>query len=294
MHLFELSRHLSSNENSRDFLMQRGVFHESRRCPNRHCRRQMVLERNDVQAGFIWRCPSADRRTRSFLADSYFQNSNLSMSEILGLIYGWTYDCTNQQISEFFDISENTVTDWANLFREMCSWKLLQQPIVLGGPNQVVQIDESVVARRKYNVGRLLQTQWVFGAYDVNAKLGYIQLVPDRSAATLLPIIANVIAPGSIVHSDSWAAYNRVAQLGYQHGMVNHTLNFVSPAGVHTQNVERYWRTVKQKLKRFYGVQRQMLPGYLDEVMWRERFGRSHEDAFDSFLTHLSEWRANH
>lgn len=96
------------------------------------------------------------------------------MSEILALIYTWTYECSNQQISEFIDISENSVTDWANLFREICSWKLLQQPIMLGGPNQIVQIDESVIAKRKYNVGRLLLTQWVFGAYDVDAKVGYM------------------------------------------------------------------------------------------------------------------------
>ena len=50
---------------------------------------------------------------------------------------------------------------------------------------------------------------WVFGMVDtsVTQALGVVRAVPDRSAATLLPIIQQNIAPGTIVWSDEWAAY---------------------------------------------------------------------------------------
>ena len=37
------------------------------------------------------------------------------------------------------------------------------------------------------------------------------------------------------------------------HGTVNHSMEFVSPSGVHTQNIESYWNRTKMKLKRITG-----------------------------------------
>ena len=53
---------------------------------------------------------------------------------------------------------------------------------------------------------------WVFGLVDTSQthSLGYMEIVPQRDAATLLPLINNHVAPGTIIHSDEWAAYNRV------------------------------------------------------------------------------------
>ena len=108
--------------------------------------------------------------------------------------------------------------------------------------------------------------------------LGFIQVVPSRDAATLLPIIQAHVQPGTIIHSDQWAAYNGVQQLGnvHQHQTINHSLHFVDPTtGVHTQNVESYWNRVKTKLKRMKGCREEQIPSYLDEFMWRERYGQS-------------------
>ena len=46
--------------------------------------------------------------------------------------------------------------------------------------------------------------------------LGYMELVPDRTAATLLLIIKAHVRPGTKVVSDEWWAYNQVAQLPTQ------------------------------------------------------------------------------
>ena len=65
----------------------------------------------------------------------------------------------------------------------------------------------------------------------------------QQNAATLLPIIQSHVAPGTIVHSDQWAAYNQVQHLPgvASHGVVNHSVTFIDPTtGVHTQ-VESYW-----------------------------------------------------
>ena len=74
--------------------------------------------------------------------------------------------------------------------------------------------------------------------------LGYMEIVDQRDAATLLPIIQRHINPSTTVWSDMWAAYNRVATLPgvADHQMVNHSIHFLNPVtGVHTNTIESYW-----------------------------------------------------
>ncbi len=122
--------------------------------------------------------------------------------------------------------------------------------------------------------------------------LGYMEIVQRRDAATLLPIIQAHVAPGTIVHSDEWSSYRRVATLPpvASHQTVNHSLQFVDPVtGVHTQNVESYWQRVKHKIKRMKGCHAHQIPSYLDEFMWRERYGQDQKKAFASIMLHISQ-----
>ncbi len=72
--------------------------------------------------------------------------------------------------------------------RRLCTEWLLQNPIQLGGEGRIVQIDESVIARRKYHKGHGVAERWIFAIFDRTRKVGVVEFVPDRSANTLLPI----------------------------------------------------------------------------------------------------------
>ena len=107
-----------------------------------------------------------------------------------------------------------------------------------------------------------------------------MELVDARDAATLLPIIEAHVNPGTIIWSDSWASYNNVNSLPsvHSHDTVNHSIEFVSSSGVHTDHIESYWNRVKIKIKRMRGCHRSQLASYLDEFMWRERYGKNNDD----------------
>ena len=95
-----------------------------------------------------------------------------------------------------------------------------------------------------------------------------MEIVSRRDAATLLPIIQSHVRPGTIIHSDDWRAYNRVASLPpvAGHSVVNHSLHLVDPStGTHTQNIESYWERDKRKIKRMKGRHATELASYLDE-----------------------------
>ena len=138
----------------------------------------------------------------------------------------------------------------------------------------------------QYHVGRPpQQPAWVFGLCDTNVvpALGYMEMVSARDAATLLPIIQAHVHPETIIWSDSWAAYNSVST-------VNHSIEFVSPSGTHTQHIESYWNRAKVKLKRMRGCHRSQLPSYLDEFMWRERYGKKADEVLDNIFRDISLW----
>ena len=117
--------------------------------------------------------------------------------------------------------------------------------------------------------------------------LGFMKIVAKRDAITLLPIIQNNILPGTTVWSDQWSAYSQVSSLPNvaSHSTVNHSVTFVAPTtGVHTQNIESYWNRVKVKLKRMRGCHEHQLPSYLDEFLYRERYGVTTRQMFDSII----------
>ena len=57
-----------------------------------------------------------------------------------------------------------------------------------------------------------------------------MQLVEDRKADTLIPIIEMVVKKVSIIHFDQWAAYRQLQNHpDYMYQAVNHSENFVDP-----------------------------------------------------------------
>ena len=148
----------------------------------------------------------------------------------------------------------------------------------------------------QYQRGRRPEREkWVLGLFDTQYAPArpYLQIVPRRNAQTLLPIIGRKVAPGSVLHTDCWAAYNRARRaLRLQHFTINHSENFVDPVTrVHTQNAESGWNVAKWKFKKMRGnTNPQFLQEYLQEFMWRRWYGSTHiGNHFGRFLEDLAE-----
>jgi len=87
--------------------------------------------------------------------------------------------------------SDHTKVDYYQFFRDVCS-HLVSTPglFQFGGPGAgVIQIDESVITKPKYNRGRVIAEKWVLGIYDTLLKRGQGLQVCGRqysSAAVLV------------------------------------------------------------------------------------------------------------
>lgn len=86
----------------------------------------------------------------------------------------------------------------------------------------------------------------------------------------MVPLIKEKIAPGTTIISDCWRAYDCLSKEGYNHMTINHSLHFVDPenADVHTQNVERQWRNIRENIP-IYGRTKNHFVGYLAEHQFK-------------------------
>ena len=84
----------------------------------------------------------------------------------------------------------------------------------IDGPGMTVEIDESKFGKLKFNRGRCIEGQWVFGGICRQTKACFLVPVGQRDKDTLLPIIRAHISPDTCVMSDMWKAYDCIKRRG--------------------------------------------------------------------------------
>ena len=73
-----------------------------------------------------------------------------------------------------------TVVDWYNLCREVCSEVIGSENVKVGVQGKVVEIDESKFGKRKYHKGRRKVGVWVFGGIERDSKNCFLTTVEDK------------------------------------------------------------------------------------------------------------------
>lgn len=262
-----------------------GLIAKNYTCPK--CNKDMVLREFANTDNHIWRCTKC-KVTRSIRKGSWFEGSHLKLMDVMILTYMWVWRYNQNKVMHELKIrSEHTVTDWLNFCRKICTEIVQLQTEQIGGPNAVVEIDESKFGKRKYNRGRRVEGKWVMGGVERDSNRCFLQVVEDRSAETLVPLIERFIAPGSTIISDCWRAYERLGERGYNHLTVNHSVTFKDPeTGAHTNTIEGLWSQVKRM---FHHTNRApgLFTSYLAEFMYRN-IHKNSGDLFQQFLLDIA------
>ncbi|XP_023237080.1 uncharacterized protein LOC111636134 [Centruroides sculpturatus] len=147
------------------------------------------------------------------------------------------------------DLSSKTFVDWYSFYREVLIHDRLSTSEKLGGEGKTVEIDEAKFGRRKYNRGRVIKGQWIFGGIERETRRTFLVPVEARDSETLLAVLKEWVLPGTTVISDCWRAYDCLQNEGFRHLTVNHTYNFVDPrTKAHTNTIERTWHEVRSNI----------------------------------------------
>ena len=139
---------------------------------------------------------------------TFFGKSKLTCDQVLFLGIEWLRGSTHKQLCESGHHSKRTITAYIRYFRDLVSNMLDEEHCVIGGVGVVVEIDESKLAKRKYNRGHRVDGVWVLGGVErTDERRCFLVIVDTRDAETLETAIRQFVRTGSIVITDCWKGY---------------------------------------------------------------------------------------
>ena len=185
----------------------------------------------------VWCSNRAFNKKTSIREGNWLSGTHLTLAQAIKLTYYWVYQLPSDFIARELDISEHSLMDWKNFAREVCLCVIETGSEQIGGPGCVVEIDESKFGKRKYHRGKRVDEVWVFGGIERDLKRCFFEIVKDRSAQTLIPLIKKYIKPGTQIISDCWKAYSSLEKEGYTHLTVNHFKEFKNQKPVSVQTL---------------------------------------------------------
>ncbi|KAG0425434.1 hypothetical protein DMUE_6033 [Dictyocoela muelleri] len=276
----ELFVFLQNNEQIIQLLQVLEIIPEIKNCDI--CNKPMKLKYSEkYEIKKVWKC-SKCKGTYNILNDTPLKGKFISAKLFLKFAFYFfeKNHFSREYIMKHCKIGEDKYKTLINLFRERISDFVKNNKKQLGGFLKEVQIDETFWAKRKYGVGNIGKQVWIFGAVEYKSGRCYCEVVDNRQASTLLPIIEREILKKTYIVSDKWSVYQKI-QDRYTDS-VNHKHFFVDPiTKANTQKIENLWMHLK-KIKHYsYGISLNTLADHLNVFM----FFRNYKDLeFTDFI----------
>jgi len=97
-----------------------------------------------------------------------------------------------------------------------------------------------------------------------------LRMLPNVQQATIKPIISEMVAPGTLIHTDEYDIYARLPAWGYGHKTVCHARGEYARdedgdgfCEVHVNTIEGFWSLLRSWLRPHRGISQDKLPLYL-------------------------------
>lgn len=282
----ELTLLTKNKEDTIKWLQQKDFLPREMNCFSCNVIMNIIITENKCK----FRCFKC-RNEKSLLLNTIYYKSNLKIYYAVDLIYWWAFDMNVKNAkNEINTTCSNTVCKWYSKLR-LLSFCVMKNETrkKIGGRGKIVQIDESLFSKRKYNVGREVRKIWIVGGiqYDTN-EVFFVETF-YRSSTHLNQIILENVELGTIIYTDKWKGYNDLNDLGYFHYTVNHKTNFVDPtSGVNTQKIEGYWSVVKRWLKKKNITNKSDLFFYFSEFCFKRKYN---DNIFETIMKHARNFK---
>ena len=224
----------------------------------------------------------------------YKKRSHLWVAKSRKIIRYFAEDLTATTTSKLLDIERKTINRWYEYIRKVITYYALKDDKDIW--KWIIEIDESyfwptrVRWKRWRWAGSKVKVLWLLKrAWRV-----YVQIVPDCSAKSLLPIIRKKISNESEVNTDWWKAYDWLVDVWYEkHYRVHHWNNEFVRWKRHVNGIESFRSYTKRRLAKFNWIKQDRYTLYLKETEFRFNCWLQKENIYKQLLKLLKSFTSN-
>ncbi len=242
----------------------------------------------------VYKCYQKHLKNKfSLKVGTIFEDSPIGLDKWLPVMWMLVNDkngVSSWEIHRAMGVTQKTA--WFMLQRGRLA---MQDELTGGSLHGEVEIDETFIGGKSRNMHKSKKIRLnaanngrgLTGGVGKTVVMGMLQrggkvvtsVLPDRSKASMQPVIMGNVEKGSTLMSDEWAPNYRI-DADYEHQIVNHLMQYVD-GNVHTNGMENFWSCLKRTIGGTYvSVEPIHLFRYVDEQAFRyNNRGRGMNDA---------------
>lgn len=278
MNFADLAPHFSDEDKAIE-LIERLMWPDGAVCP--HCQateKQYRLQGKATRKG-LWKCGKC-RKQYTVKVGTIFEDSHIPMTKWLMVIYMMCSSkkgISAKQIERSIGVSYKSAWHMCHRIR----LAMTKEPLMskLGGPNRIVEVDETYIGGKTSNNLHRNKTaaagkkQIVMTLIDREGEARTFH-IRNTQGGTLTPIIVPNVDGQATIVTDAHTGYSGVENWFAGHHTVNHSKTFVRGLIVHTNFAESYHSLLKRAIiGTFHHVSERHLSRYLREreFHWNRR-----------------------
>lgn len=248
--------------------------------------------------GYVWISECCPTRFVSVFSGSLFEGAPHPPSVLLKLIYHWACQTNVQNVVQWVKVDNLYVKGLYTWLRSVCTVALYQHINTLGGTGKKIEVGVISLGTTSQDGQQRQVKVEVLGVLDTQANIVRLRAVEPLSDgernykkkfAKILEPLTGWVSKDSQILTDLTVDKGTLVSMGYKY--VVQTTTTDGKGKNCNANIMDYLRRIVPRMfqNTLSMLSRQIIQQFLDELVWREWYGKTPGNAFDNIVAHISE-----
>ncbi|CAH0602864.1 unnamed protein product [Chrysodeixis includens] len=287
-----------------EWLIQQGLVRSEQWCVIHAGNKLKLGMYSDVSkfpysGGYVWISECCPTRFVSVYSSSIFEGATFPPSVLLKLIYHWACQTNVQNVVQWVKVDNLYVKGLFTWLRAICTSAIHQHMGLLGGSGKKVEVGVISLGTTSHDGTQRQVKVEVLGVLDPVEKLIRLRAVEPlaeheknykKRFQKILEPLSAWVHPSSVILTDLTVDKGTLVAMGFKnvHQASSHSDQTARNSNA---NIMEYLRRIVPRMfqNTLSLLSRQIIQQFLDELVWRERYGISPGQAFDNIVIHIAE-----
>ncbi|XP_045763043.1 uncharacterized protein LOC123865883 [Maniola jurtina] len=287
-----------------EWLIQQGLVRSEQWCAIHAGNKLKLGMYSDVSkfpysGGYVWISECCPTRFVSVFSSSIFEGATFPPSVILKLIYHWACQTNVQNVVQWVKVDNLYVKGLFTWLRAVCTSAIHHHMGLLGGSGKKIEVGVISLGTTSHDGTQRQVKVEVLGILDPVEKVIRLRAVEPlaeyeknykKRFQKILEPLTGWVHPSSTILTDLTVDKGTLVSMGFK-TVQQSSSHSDQPAKHSNANIMEYLRRIVPRMfqNTLSLLSRQIIQQFLDELVWREKFGISPGQAFDNIVSHIAE-----